>query len=77
MLYDQKEAAKFLNVCVRTVERARKAGQLNCRLIGKAIRFTQGDLDEFILKSSVQPLTEEKTCKTIGIWEVRNDTHTA
>jgi hypothetical protein len=77
MLYNQKEAANFLNVCIKTVNRARKAGRLNYRLIGKSIRFTQGDLDEFILKSSVQPLTEEKTRKTIGIWEVRNDTHTA
>jgi excisionase family DNA binding protein len=79
MLYSQKEAAAFLNVSVKTVERARVSGRLNCRRIGSAIRFTQGDLDEFILKSSVRPLLKEpdESRNRTKIWEVTRETHTA
>jgi excisionase family DNA binding protein len=78
MLYTKTEAAKFLNVCIRTVDRATAAGLLNYRKIGGCIRFTQGDLNEFIRKSSVRPVTEEEERQKNGIWEVKNGhTHTA
>jgi excisionase family DNA binding protein len=81
MLYNQKEAARFLNVCMKTVERARADGRLNYRRIGQSIRFTQGDLDEFIMKSSIRPVPPEQDPvkkQQAGIWEARHDyTHTA
>jgi excisionase family DNA binding protein len=61
MLYTKKQAAGFLNVCVKTVDRAMNSGRLNYRKIGAAIRFTQSDLDNFIASSSAKPVKEPET----------------
>lgn len=78
MLYNRTEAAKYLNVCTRTIDRAVAGGKLNYRKIGRCIRFTQGDLNEFIRNSSARPVTEEEERQKNGIWEVQCEhTHTA
>jgi excisionase family DNA binding protein len=56
VLYTRKEAAKYLSVCVKTVNRAMGDGRLNYRKIGCSIRFTQSDLDEFVAVSSARPI---------------------
>jgi excisionase family DNA binding protein len=48
MLYDIKAAARLLSVSYSTVSRAVASGQLKCRRIGNAVRFTLEDLESYI-----------------------------
>ena len=48
MLYDKKEAARILNVSIKSVDRAVTGGKLKCRRIGAAIRFTGDDLERYV-----------------------------
>jgi excisionase family DNA binding protein len=48
MLYSITEACQILNVCRKTVDRALRDGRLKCRHIGSSIRFTRGDLENFV-----------------------------
>jgi excisionase family DNA binding protein len=48
MLYTKKEAARLLSVHENTIYRAMVSGNLKCRRIGTAIRFTLEDLEQYI-----------------------------
>lgn len=50
-LYSEAEACVMLSVCEKVLRRARKDGQLRYVLIGRSIRYTMDDLDDFISKS--------------------------
>jgi excisionase family DNA binding protein len=77
MLFTVKDAAKFLNVSPRTIDRAKNDGRLNYRQIGACIRFTQDDLDAFITKASKHPVSVEKPQpEKNGLWEVKKSEST-
>jgi excisionase family DNA binding protein len=58
MLYNVKEASRLLSVSLKTIERALADGRLQCRRIGRAIRFTREDLERFI-GTSIRADTEK------------------
>ncbi len=47
-LMTEPEAAERLRLCARTLREARKAGKLHYVLIGRAVRYTEQDLEAFI-----------------------------
>lgn len=47
-LLTEPQAAAHLAVCQRTLRKARKAGRLRYVLIGRAIRYTLADLEQFV-----------------------------
>jgi len=47
-VYNRKRAAAALGVSEETIDRYRKSGKLPFRKIGKSVRFTEGDLIEFL-----------------------------
>jgi len=53
-LLTEAQAATHLAVCQRTLRKARQQGRLRFVLIGRAIRYTLPDLDQFIEASSQQ-----------------------
>jgi hypothetical protein len=60
-LLTEAEAADRLRVCTRTLRKARHAGLLHYVLIGRAIRYTLGDLESYIeLLRQVQPACPPK-----------------
>lgn len=48
LLLTESEAADRLRLCPRTLRKARAAGILPYVLIGRSIRYTQGDLESYI-----------------------------
>lgn len=48
LLFTEAEAAERLRVCKRTLRKARQDGLLHFVLIGRAIRYTLGDLESYI-----------------------------
>jgi predicted site-specific integrase-resolvase len=56
-LINKKDAAKILGISIVTLDRLRKSGKLSYRKIGSFIKFTPGDIDEFIKKSVVNSKT--------------------
>lgn len=47
-LLTEPEAAEALHLCTRTLRKARKEGRLTYVLIGRAVRYTMADLNDFI-----------------------------
>lgn len=56
MLLTRKQIAQKLNISIRTVDRLIIQGQLKSFKIGRSIRVSQDDLDEFIKRSYYDPL---------------------
>lgn len=50
-LLTEDEAAQALKVCTRTLRQARKDGRLTFVLIGRCVRYTMDDLENFIATS--------------------------
>ncbi|WP_324262521.1 helix-turn-helix domain-containing protein [Altererythrobacter sp. H2] len=48
VLLTEPQAAKALQVCVRSLRKARQDGRLTYVLIGKSVRYTMEDLRGFI-----------------------------
>lgn len=56
LLLTETEAAERLRVSMRTLRKARQEGVLQYVLIGRAIRYTLGDLESYIERlRQVQP----------------------
>lgn len=53
-LLTEDEAAERLRVCARTLRKERQAGRLPYVLIGRAVRYTLGDLESFIERARHQ-----------------------
>lgn len=53
-LYTEPQAAEVLQVCTRTLRKARQEGRLTYVLIGRNVRYTLDDLDAFIEGSRQQ-----------------------
>ncbi len=47
-LLTEDQAAAHLALCPRTLRKARQSGTLSYVLIGRAVRYTLADLDQFI-----------------------------
>lgn len=47
-LLTENEAAEALRLCTRTLRKARQEGRLTYVLIGRAVRYTMSDLEQFI-----------------------------
>lgn len=47
-LLTEAEAAEALRLCTRTLRKARQEGRLTYVLIGRAVRYTMSDLQQFI-----------------------------
>lgn len=62
LLLTEPEAATALSLCPRTLRKARQQGRLPYVLIGKAIRYTLADLEQFIAAAHQldQPCPEPK-----------------
>jgi len=54
-LFSKKEIAEKLNISVRTIDRLIKSKKLNACKIGRSVRITQEQLDEFIQASVLNP----------------------
>ncbi len=52
-LMDRKEAAKYLNISLRTLDELTKNGKIKYSKIYSAVRFRVSDLDYYISKSEV------------------------
>ena len=52
-LFSKKEISEKLNISVRTVDRLLKRGELEALRIGRLIRVTQDQLDQFLEKSAL------------------------
>ena len=52
-LFSKKEISKKLNISVRTVDRLLKRRELEALRIGRLIRVTQDQLDQFLEKSAL------------------------
>ena len=65
-LLTEPQAAEALNVCTRTLRKARQGGKLSYVLIGRAVRYTVSDLEAFIEASrqDAQPCEKQKVTKT-------------
>lgn len=48
VLLTEPQAAEALQVCIRTLRKARQDGRLTYVLIGKSVRYTMDDLRGFI-----------------------------
>jgi excisionase family DNA binding protein len=48
LLLTEAEAADRLRLCPRTLRKARQDGRLRYVLIGRAVRYTEQDLENFI-----------------------------
>lgn len=48
MLLNKRDAAKFLQVSTRTIDRERDKGSLRWVQVGRAIRFTAKDLERYV-----------------------------
>src|SRR5690242_7971457 len=48
LLLTEEEAARRLNLCPRTLRKERQAGRLPYILIGRAVRYTITDLEQFV-----------------------------
>ena len=48
MLLNKRDAAKFLQVSTRTIDRERDKGGLRWVRVGRAIRFTAKDLERYV-----------------------------
>ena len=61
-LLTEAEAAQALRVCSRTLRKARKDGRLAYVLIGRAVRYTHGDLERFIesLRQQDDPMSKHQ-----------------
>ncbi|WP_159977833.1 MULTISPECIES: helix-turn-helix domain-containing protein [unclassified Novosphingobium] len=56
LLLTEAEAALRLQVCTRTLRKARHSGLLHYVLIGRSIRYTMADLESYIERlRQVQP----------------------
>lgn len=56
LLLTEAEAAERLNLCQRTLRKARQSGQLHYVAIGRAVRYTIEDLESFVATlRQVQP----------------------
>lgn len=47
-LLTEDEAAQAMRLCTRTLRNARKSGQLRYILIGRAVRYTVEDLQDYV-----------------------------
>lgn len=62
LLLTEAEAAARMRLCQRTLRKARKAGTLHYVLIGRAVRYTEQDLETFIDSlRTVQPQCQPKS----------------
>lgn len=61
LLLTEDEAAKALQVCGRTLRKARQEGSLPFIRIGRTIRYTETDLTQFIERARECPSIDAKT----------------
>jgi excisionase family DNA binding protein len=63
LLLTEEQAAERLNLCTRTLRKARQEGALTYVLIGRAVRYTVDDLAAFVegAKRQDQPCPKPKT----------------
>jgi len=68
LLLTEPEAAALLQVCERTLRKARQAGQLHYVLFGRAVRYTMDDLESYIatLRQVQPPCLPQITPKPAG-----------
>lgn len=52
-LLTEREAAAALQLCGRTLRKARQNGSLRFVRIGRAVRYTMRDLEDFIVSAQV------------------------
>lgn len=57
LLLTEDEAARALKLCKRTLRKARQQGDLAYVLIGRAVRYTLADLQEFIASTTIRQET--------------------
>lgn len=48
VLITEKETARLLGCCERSVWQLRKDGKLRCVKIGKAVRYARSEIDRFV-----------------------------
>lgn len=61
-LWTRKELATYCGVTVRTIDRARKAGQLAAVRVQSAVRFRESDVEEYLARNreafAIPPIEE-------------------
>lgn len=67
-LLTEQQAAEALQICTRTLRKARQQGRLTYVLIGRAVRYTHSDLDRFIESSRQEqmPCPRPRPTRSIG-----------
>lgn len=60
LLLTEAEAADAVQLCRRTLRKARQDGRLAYVLIGRAVRYTLDDLRDFIASTTIR---QEQPCK--------------
>lgn len=61
LLLTEEQAAQALQVCGRTLRKARQQGALPYVRIGRTIRYTETDLTQFIERARECPSIDAKT----------------
>ena len=55
LLYDKEEAATYLHTTVRHVERLVEQGVIGHSRVGRFVRFTEADLQNYLDRTHVEP----------------------
>jgi len=55
MLYDKQEAATYLRTTERHVERLVEQGAIGHSRVGRFVRFTESDLQDYLDRTHVEP----------------------
>ena len=66
-LLTEPQAAEALQVCTRTLRKARQEGRLTYVLIGRSVRYTMDDLSSFIEESRQDAQPCEKPTRRVTI----------
>lgn len=57
VLITEREAARLLGCCERSVWQLRKDGKIRCVKIGKAVRYARTEIDRFVASQMDQETT--------------------
>ncbi|MFH1300685.1 MAG: helix-turn-helix domain-containing protein [Planctomycetota bacterium] len=57
VLITEKETARLLGCCERSVWQLRKDGKIRCVKIGKAVRYARTEIDRFVASQMDQETT--------------------
>lgn len=66
-LFTKKELSAKLNVSIRTIDRLILSGQIKAYKIGRSVRITQEELDDFLEASAYDPYEVGKVSMETGL----------